>query len=115
MGLIQLSGIKVYAYHGCLEEEAKIGGHYVVNISVDAELSQAEQSDNLEDTIDYGRVTEIVHEQMAVRSNLIEHVASRVLNALTKAWIGAVWEVEVVKIRPPINGNVDEVSYTIHS
>ena len=113
MGLIRLSGIEVYAYHGCLEEEAKIGGHYVVNVSAEADLSDSEASDNLSDTIDYGRVTELVQQEMAIRSNLIEHVARRILDSLKNEWASAIWEVELVKLRPPINGNVEQVSYTL--
>jgi dihydroneopterin aldolase len=32
MGEIKVNNIKVYAYHGCLDEEAKIGSDYVVNL-----------------------------------------------------------------------------------
>lgn len=114
MGLIEIKGIRVFAFHGCLEEEERIGGHYRVDVRVVADLLTAERSDHLSDTIDYGRVTAIVKEQMAVRSNLIEHVAHRVLEALRAEWPGAErWSVRLVKERPPVNGDVDHVAYEL--
>jgi hypothetical protein len=68
MGLMEVNGIRVFAYHGCLEEEGRIGGHFRVDIAVEGDLDRAETSDRLEHAVDYGRVTAIVKEQMAVRS-----------------------------------------------
>jgi dihydroneopterin aldolase len=114
MGLIEVNGIRVYAYHGCLAEEGRIGGHFRVDVSVDGDLSQAEESDKLGDTIDYGRVTGIVRKEMAVRANLIEHVARRILNSLKTEWDGDHrWRIRVVKEHPPVAGAVDHVVYTL--
>lgn len=114
MGLIEINGIRVFAFHGCLEEEGRIGGHYRVDVGVAANLDEAELSDRLVDTIDYGRVTAIVKEQMAIRSNLIEHVARRILRALRSEWPKAdQWSVRLVKERPPVNGDVDHVAYKL--
>ena len=35
---IVLEDIKVYAFHGCMEEETKIGSDYIVNLSVKTDL-----------------------------------------------------------------------------
>ena len=115
MGLIEVNGIRVFAYHGCLDEEGRIGGHYRIDIAVQGDLESAEKSDRLADTIDYGKVTAIVKEQMAQRSKLIEHVARRILEALKENWPGNGWhwKVKLVKERPPVNGDVDHVAYVI--
>jgi dihydroneopterin aldolase len=113
MGLIEVNGIQVYAYHGCLPEEARIGGHYRVCVSVQGDFSEAERSDHLADTVDYGRVTAIVQEQMALRSALIEHVAMRILSGLRSEWPQhGPWRVRVEKMRPPIDGDVETAAYT---
>lgn len=113
MGLMEVNGIRVFAYHGCLEEEARIGGHFRVDVSVEGDLEHAERSDRLEHAVDYGRVTAIVNEQMALRANLIEHVARRMVDALKAEWDPALrWHVRVVKERPPINGDVAEAVYS---
>lgn len=114
MGLIEVNGIKVYAYHGCLTEEGRIGGHYQVHVAVEGDLGRAEQSDRLHDTVDYSRVTAIVTEQMAQRSQLIEHVGRRILDALKAEWPeGFRWRVRLVKEHPPIPGAVEHVAYIL--
>lgn len=114
MGVIEVSGIRAFAYHGCLAEEERIGGHYRVDVSVEADFTRAMGTDELSDTVDYGRITAIVLEQMAQRSKLIEHVAARVLQAIRAEWpdVGHV-RVRVVKERPPVNGDADETSFTV--
>ncbi len=47
---IEVNGIKLYAFHGCLVEESKIGGHYTVNISITTDFSASFLSDELADT-----------------------------------------------------------------
>jgi dihydroneopterin aldolase len=116
MGLIEVNGIRVYGYHGCLPEEARIGGRYVVDVAVRGDFGIAEGSDALVDTVDYGRVTEIVKEQMAVRSRLIEHAARRIMDALRHEWPGALqWRVTLTKEHPPVNGAVDRVAYVLEA
>lgn len=114
MGKITVNGIKVYAHHGCLPEEAIIGGEYVVNVSIDTDFSKASITDELHDTVDYCVVFECVKKEMATRSKLIEHVAQRILLALRNAYPQVkVFSVEVVKIVPPMNGAVDNVSVVV--
>ena len=54
-----LSGIECYAHHGCLPQETAIGSRYCVDITFYADLSNAANSDNLTQTIDYVEVNEI--------------------------------------------------------
>ncbi len=111
MGAIHLKNIHLYAYHGCLLEEGKIGSDYRVDVSVKTDLSASAISDELEDTVDYVHLNKIVREEMAIRSKLLEHVAKRILDRIFKE-IPMVEEatLSVGKINPPIDGNVDEVA-----
>ncbi len=88
-----------------------IGSDYRVDLDVFADLSQPSQSDKLQETVDYVHLNKIVREEMAVRSNLLEHVAKRIidrifseLDMVNKA------QVEVAKINPPMGGDVESVS-----
>ena len=114
MGIINVTGIKLYAYHGCLEEEARVGGNYIVDVKIETDFSLAQAEDDLGKTVDYVTVFKIVKEQMAIRSKLIEHAAALITDALTKQ-IPAIQSVEVTlrKINPPMNGEVKEVSVTV--
>ncbi len=114
MDKIKLENIKVYAYHGCMEEEGQIGSDYVVNLSVKANLAEAAQTDHLADTVDYVLLQKIVREQMAVRSKLLEHVAQRIINSVLEqiAMVQKV-KVTVAKKNPPLGGDVAKVSVTM--
>jgi len=110
MGIIQVNNIKLYAYHGCLEEEAKIGSWYRVAVEVKADLKKSAKTDNLKDTVDYVHLNLIVKEEMAIRSKLLEEVAQRILNRFFKEIpLIKKAKIEVAKINPPIGGNVEEV------
>lgn len=114
MHTINIRGIKLFAYHGCLDEEALIGGNYVVNVEMKYDFSSAAQSDELKDTVDYSRVYEIVKQEMAIRSKLIEHVAERIAKQIMNDFKGIKGlSVEVVKLNPPIHGQVEEVSVVV--
>ena len=80
MGKIQVNNIKLYANHGCLDEEAMIGSWYRVDIEVEVNLAKSSVSDALEDTVDYVHLNHIVKEEMAKRSKLLEEVARRILD-----------------------------------
>jgi len=111
---IEVNGIKIYAYHGCLPEEEKIGGHYSVDVMLNTNFSEAAEKDDLFKTIDYVAVNKIVVQEMAIRSKLIESVGQRIINRL-KSEIQNIElvKVKVTKISPPINGDVDNVAIII--
>ena len=90
---INIEGVKLYAYHGCLPEETKVGGEYIVNVNLEYDFTEAAKTDDLTKTIDYCTVFNICkHETFP---NLIH----------TK--------VTIIKLLPPMNGPVDKVSVSI--
>lgn len=111
---INIEGIKLYGYHGCLEEEAKIGGNYLVDVYMTTDFSEAAITDDLTKTIDYCFVYEICKAEMAIRSNLIEQVCKRIHQKLREqiSTLNAL-HVKVTKLVPPMNGDVEKVSVEI--
>jgi dihydroneopterin aldolase len=108
---IVLDEIRVYAYHGCLAEETKIGSDYRVRLRVWANLSKSVASDELSDTVDYVLLNRIVKEEMAIPSKLLEHVAGRISDRIfSESSLVQELEVEVSKINPPIGGDVSSVT-----
>ena len=47
MGQIYLENIRTYSHHGCMKEETVIGSEYLVDLWVDADLTFASSSDDL--------------------------------------------------------------------
>jgi 7,8-dihydroneopterin aldolase/epimerase/oxygenase len=108
---INIEGIKLYAFHGCLEEEARIGANYIVDVYITTDFSKAAVSDDLDQTIDYCAIYEISKKQMALRSKLIEHACKRIFDEIVSEFktIRAL-RVKLTKLSPPMNGNVERVS-----
>ncbi len=114
MNKILVEGIKIYAYHGCLEAEAKIGADYIVDVIIETDFTEAAKTDDLSKTIDYVIVYNIVKAEMAIRSKLIEHVGERIMSALKKEFTTLQkTEVKITKLNPPMNGDVERVSIVI--
>jgi 7,8-dihydroneopterin aldolase/epimerase/oxygenase len=114
MGKIILENIRIYAFHGCMEEEAKIGTDYLIDLEVETNLEKSIASDSLTDTVDYVLLNSIVKEEMKIRSKLIEHVAGRILDRI-KNEIQEIkkTKIKISKINPPIGGDVQKVSVFI--
>ena len=111
MGTIKLQNIRTFSFHGCLMEEAKIGSDYRVDLEIKTDLRKSSLSDHLKDTVDYVLLNKIVEEEMAIRSNLLEHVANRIIVRI----FGEIPEVSrillaVSKLNPPMGGDVEAVT-----
>lgn len=111
MGIIKLKNIRTFSYHGCLIEEGKIGSDYTVNLEVKTDLRKSSTTDDLNDTVDYVLLNSIVVEEMAIRSDLLEHVAHRIITRIFEE-IPEVSRiiVAVSKLNPPIGGDVEAVT-----
>ena len=110
MGSVILNDIRIYAFHGCMEEEARIGSDYIVNLEVETNMEEASQSDDLEDAVDYEKLLDIIKKEMLIRSKLLEHVVERIIHQIMKdfAKVETV-EITVAKQNPPIKGDIREV------
>jgi len=108
---VSLNNIRLYAYHGCLPEETRIGSDYRLDIKVKASLEKAAKSDLLVDTADYVTIHHIAKEEMKIPSKLLEHVAKRIADRiLQEISIVESGIVKVAKVNPPIGGDVASVS-----
>lgn len=112
---VDLRGLEIFARHGVFDHEQTEGQVFLVDVGFELDLSVAGASDRLADTIDYGMVTDAVHEVVAAeRWDLIERVATRVAEtvlALDRR-IGRV-EVTVHKPDAPLSAPVADVAVTI--
>lgn len=86
-GKIELNGLRFRAYHGVLESERRCGGDYIVDFSCSYPIEKAMHTDVLEDTLDYSAVYQVIAREMALPSNLLEHVAGRIAAALREAFL----------------------------
>lgn len=85
-----------------------------MNLLLSAPLENAVQSDELEQTINYAAVYEVVKSEMKTPSALLEHAAGRILNALKKEFPQLTGvELKLSKLNPPVGGDIHSASVII--
>jgi dihydroneopterin aldolase len=108
MGQIILENIHFHAFHGVFPEENLVGNSFVITLTLDLDLQQASQTDELDDTINYQLIYDVVKAEMDIQSKLIEHVAGRILRSVMKTFPQVnKAEVRLKKINPPLGGQVE--------
>ena len=105
---IFLDNVRLYAFHGVAEQERRVGGWFTISLRVHFNIYRAMETDSVSDTISYADLLQIVKREMAVPSQLLEHVAGRILRAVVTQFpqVERVW-VKVVKDNPPMGANCD--------
>lgn len=108
---IIIEDLKIFAKHGVLPEENLIGTYYLINAEIYANLWKASQTDNLEDTINYAEINDIIHQEMAIPSKLLENVIKRIFDKLEAKFpqITAI-KIKLTKTNPPMQGEMKGVS-----
>ena len=111
---VKVENLKIYAFHGCMDEEKVIGSDYVINMKAVCFVGEKVFNDDITQTVDYVDLARIAKREMAVRSKLLEAVIKRIIDASFKE-IDSLEElyVSVSKINPPINADVRSVSVTM--
>lgn len=111
---IELKEIKIHAYHGVDKQERIVGNDYIVRVKVKFDISRAAESDMVSDTINYADIYDVVKCEMGVPSNLLENVVYRVVNSIKRNFpMIEGGEVEIIKVKPPIAGDVMGASVSI--
>ena len=106
--------MKFHAYHGCLDFEKRDGNTFLVNLILELNTEKAEISDKLEDTLNYQVVYDVVKHEMEIPSNLIEHAARRIFDALIENFPQILHlNLRLSKLNPPLGGDVKSVSVEI--
>ena len=112
---IHLKGIHLKGYHGVLPQEKIVGNDYIINISIAIDLSKAIESDNLNDTISYAEVFDIVQNTMQIKCDLIEKVAGNIAKELFKAFENInELKISITKQNPPMGADCSGASVELH-
>jgi dihydroneopterin aldolase len=111
MGLIQIENMEFYSFHGHFREERIVGNKFLVNLTIEADMTVPAKTDNLRDAVNYQKAYEIVKQQMDNKSYLLENIAGRILDALYSEMEGIQKAtVKVSKLNPPLGGKILSVS-----
>lgn len=113
---IVLQNLHFHAFHGVAIQERLVGNDFVVNLRLGTDFSLAMQTDNVNDTVSYADIFAAVRDEMNLPSNLLEHVAGRIINRLYRNF-PAICEIELtlLKRNPPMNADIDAAGVELHT
>ena len=111
---VKVENLKIYAFHGCMEEEKVIGSDYVVCICAVCSVGKKAFGDEIGGTVDYVDLARIAKREMSIRSKLLEAVVNRIISScFNEISVLEQISVTVSKLNPPINADVESVSVSM--
>ena len=103
-----------HAYHGCLEHEKTLGNTFLVTLEMELDTVKAGSTDELDDTLNYQLVYDLVKIEMETPSKLIEHVGQRIADKVFSSFIQiSALKLRLSKLNPPLGAKVGAVSIEI--
>ena len=111
MGKIVIEEMEFYAFHGHYQEEQIVGNRFLVDLEMDADLTAAAASDSLNDAVNYQQAYQIIKNEMRrTKSNLLENIGKRILDALYDEMEGiGKATIRIRKLNPPMGGPIKSV------
>ena len=115
MDRIFLRGMRFMACHGVLPHEREVPQPFEVDVELGLDLRSAGESDDLDDTVNYAKVYDVVSTVLTVtRKYLIEAIAEKIADDLLRDFDSLRWvRVTVHKPTAPIDGIFSDVGVTI--
>ena len=114
-GYVFLRNVRFHAFHGVMPQEGRVGGDFILDIRVGYPLEQAMASDEVEDTLNYASLYELIAQEMRQPSKLLEHVAGRIVKAIGNAFpqVSSI-DLTLTKQNPPMGADCDGAGVEIH-
>ena len=110
-----LDEVRFHAFHGVMPQERAVGADFTVWLTVGYDFVKAAESDDLSDTISYADLYEVVRAEMDKPSQLLEHVALRIVKAVAARWprIDTI-DLRLAKDNPPMGADCKGAGVEIH-
>lgn len=114
MDHILISGIRVLGVHGVLPEEQTRPQPFEIDVDLEVDVSTAGDTDDLDDTVDYGAVCEAVARVVSSEQyRLLERLATRITEVCRSDSRVSAATVTVRKLRPPVRAMADDVAVRV--
>ena len=113
--VVFIDDLRLYAFHGVLPQERRVGGWYRVSLRVHYNIYNAMQSDCVDDTLNYADLCALVRSEMALPSQLVEHVAGRIAQRVFEQFPqSSAVDVRVTKENPPMSVDCAGAGVELH-
>ena len=114
MDKIEVKNLKIVGRHGVFDFERSQDRTFELDLVLFLDLSKASKSDNLEDTIDYAEIIDVVIKEFTKKNyNLIEAVAVSIICRLFKDFNFDKVKVRIRKPHAPIDAKFDTIQVTL--
>lgn len=115
MGKIVINGMEFFAFHGHYPEEKLAGNKFELSVCLWTNTKAAEESDNIEDTLNYQAVYLSIKDIIEnTKCNLLEHLARSILNSLFENYMEIdKISLELNKMHPPMGGQIKSVGVVL--
>ena len=114
MDEIAIVGIRGFGYHGLFDHEKRDGQEFIVDLKIAKDLSLAGASDEIDATVDYGKLAVRVKELIESGSfNLIERLAEVIAERIKSEFTVEAIEVTVHKPKAPVDLQFEDISVTV--
>ncbi|MGH3357940.1 MAG: dihydroneopterin aldolase [Nocardioidaceae bacterium] len=111
---ISVNGIRAHGRHGVLAHERRDGQQFVVDLVLALDAGPAAEADDLSRTVDYGSLTQEVHDAITSEPvDLIETLAQRIADLVLSRELVQWVQVTVHKPAAPIAVAFDDVAVTL--
>ncbi|MDD6209680.1 MAG: dihydroneopterin aldolase [Bacteroidales bacterium] len=111
---IQLNEMRFFARHGVDNQERIIGNWFVVDLEISTDFTKAMLDDDLGNTISYAGLFNLIKEEMAFPSALLEHVGGRIVKRLVNDYSSITeLQLKIAKQIPPIGADIKESAILI--
>ena len=112
---ITLTDLRFHAFHGVIPQERLTGNDYSVSLRIGYPVSEACLSDEVDDTLNYASVYDIVSQEMNVPSKLLERVAFRIADRLFRKFnLITALDVKLNKLNPPFGSDCYGAGVELH-
>lgn len=112
---ISLNRLRFHARHGVLPQERATGGDFIVSVRAKYLFDKALESDNVDDTINYAEIFEIINKEMLTPSCLLEHLAGRIGRSIfNRMPMIESLDITVEKTNPPMGADSDGAAVELH-
>lgn len=112
---ISLNRLRFHARHGVLPQERATGGEFIVSVRAKYLFDKALESDNVDDTINYAEIFEIINKEMVTPSCLLEHLAGRIGRSIfNRMPMIESLDITVEKTNPPMGADSDGAAVELH-
>lgn len=116
MDKILIRNLRIFAYHGVMEEEKAQGQYFIFDVDAFVDISAPCESDCVDDTVNYTLMVENITKTFtSQKDDLIERAAQRVAKELFASF-GKISELRILLKKPdaPIDADFDWVGVEIH-